>query len=261
MSDPILTFPGGAEFIIDRWESRRDGFDFVDVPMPDVSVDLNALKEKIVPESALKKQKDEPKRPNSFAAKKRHVAREFVGKTELEFLNAQLIAALRRREQPQTLVDLFHRIWAEESGFLIEKLDLRWKVSSVITFADHGKTPTERELGRGFHVLFGVMKLYEFERQFSGTTSKSPWSVRSRIRRPLPMMMEPFSLIDGGLESAILAPLWSLSQSEPVMGPLGCHLLDALNVDNKNMFRRLKRMRDRLIKLNAAKAARAKTET
>lgn len=249
MADDNLTYPDGADGLIARWESRRDGFDFVDVPLPPLMVDLTQLETEIVSESALKKHPTDPKRKNSFAAKKRMVAREFVGKSELEFLNAQLIASLRRRDQPNLCADLFHRIWAEKSDFLIKNLDLRWKVSSVTTFADHGKTDVQRELGRGLQVFFGMMKLYEFERTHSGTGSKRVWSVRNRLRNPLPLRMDPFSLISGGLDSAIIAPLWSMAKCEPVMGPLACHLLDELNKDNRNLFRRLAIMRDRALAL------------
>ena len=119
----------------------------------------------------------------------------------------------------------------------------RWLISSVITFGDHGETEAQRRIGLSLNMLFSLMKLYEFERAFSG----SPRMRRFR-RAPIPgigacrwacRIRPPH----GGLDVNVLAPIWKEAQKEPVVGPLACHLLHRLNADPSNLFRRIWLMR------------------
>lgn len=244
MSEPSLTYPGGAEELIQRWNSRREPFVFYGQVLPPPDIDLTPLTRILVTRNFTRKHPDEARATGTYSEKHRRVAKEFIGNTQLAYLNALLIANLRRAGQPPHAAALFHRLWAEHSDHLIGALDKRWLVSSVMTFADHGQSDLQRQLGQALRMLFGLMKLYEYERLFSGTPPHKPFKQNNKARGPLPLEMEPFSLRNGGLDSFLLAPVWEMARAEPVMGPLACHLLDALNADDRNVFRRLAAMRD-----------------
>ncbi|MBU2982096.1 hypothetical protein KO498_09760 [Lentibacter algarum] len=252
MSSESLTYAGGAEEVIAQWNARREPFTLRDGDFPAVDVDLAPFKNSQVAQSAVTDRAHKSK----WTAKRCLIAREFTGKTELAFLNAQLISNLRRKDCPDSLVTLFRRIWAEESEHLMAELDLRWQVSSIITFADHGQTPAERELGLGLKMLFGMIKLYEFERLFSGQPPNEAWRFGNRASAEMPLEMDQYSLNHGGLDSALLAPLWLTAQSDNIAGPLAQNLLNKLNAETSTIFRRLTTMKARRAKQRAAKESR-----
>ncbi len=241
MSEKTLTYPGGYAYMMERYDGRRDPFDFGPEDLPPLDVNLSVLRKAIVPERATQKGPADPN--TSWARKRRQIAEEFVGLSELAFLNAQLISNLRKREQPPQSAALFCRIWAEESAHLISELNLRWLVSSVQTFADHGETPSQREVGQGLRMLFGMMKLYEFERTFSGMEPSKEYGFGKRIKARLPLDMEGFSLMHGGLDINVITPLWEMGKSDPVIAPLVDHLLQELIEEPGGVFRRLAQMR------------------
>lgn len=246
MSDERLTYPGGLSALLDRYEGRRDPFDFGPETLPPLGVDFAALRSKTVPQSATSRQAGEPN--TSWSRKRWQIAEEFVGKSELAFLNAQLISNLRKRAQPDHAATLFVRLWTEESRHLIEVLSLRWKVSSIQTFADHGQTSAQREVGQALRMLFGVMKLYEFERSFSGMSPDKAYNLGKRDKSRLPLDMEPLSLVNGGLDINLLAPVWELALSDEAIGPLTDHLMQALNAEDSGVFRRLDRLRQKRLR-------------
>lgn len=247
MSESRRTYPGGAEALIERWNSRREPFVFYKETLPPLDVDLNELTAEIITKEETKKKPGEPLKGSTYASKRRRVAHEFIGHSRLAYLNALLIANLRRENPPTDCATLFLRLWREQPDHLIQQLNPRWLVSSVMTFADHGKTGNEREIGQAMRMLFGMMKLYEFERLYSGREPRRIWRLARKIEAELPMDMEPFSLKNGGLDAALLAPIWKMSLDDPGIGPLACHLLEMLNVDDKNVFRRFSIMRKRHI--------------
>ncbi|MGC5198933.1 hypothetical protein, partial [Aphanothece microscopica] len=138
------------------------------------------------------------------------------------------IAHLRKRSYPAQTPALFRRIWTEQGAALIDQLPPRWLISAAITFGDHGATEAQRLLGRELGMLFSVIKLYEFERQFSGVPPEVPFRLRDRMPAPLPLDMPNFSLLQGGLDVNLLAPLWARATEVEGLGPLACHLLGAL---------------------------------
>jgi hypothetical protein len=87
------------------------------------------------------------------------------------------------------------------------------------------------------------MKLYEFERFHSGTRPETAFPSRRIGRKKLPLGMPQFSLLGGGLDVNLLAQLWHEAKDEPVAGALACHLLQRLNEDPSNLFRRIGLMR------------------
>lgn len=251
MSEDDLTFPGGLPDMLDSYENRRSPFEFGTHSLPPLDADLEPLTQRFVPDSATDLPEIEDR--TSWDRKRAQIAAEFVGNSELAFLNAQLISNLRKRSYPRHAPDLFCRLWAEQSDHLLSALDLRWLVSSVQTFADHGQTPTQRETGHALRVFFGMMKLYEFERLFSGTPPDTPFRFRGKVGADLPFEMRSFSLERGGLAVTLIAPIWTRALTDPTIAPLVDHLMTELNKDPGGVFRRLKRMRD----IRLARQARA----
>lgn len=236
-SDP--TYAGGAAALIEHWEQRRAPI----VCRPDEGfapeTDLAALLRQRVPDSA-----PDLARPASGFAKKRHnLAKDLAGHSELALLNALLIAHLRKRSYPNHAPALFRRIWAEQGNALLGDLPMRWLISSAITFAEHGPTEADRHVGQSLNIMFSLMKLYEFERQFSGVDAATPFDPGKRSNEPLPLGMPDFALATGGLDINLLAPIWKAAEAAPAIAPLACHLLNALNHDRGNIFRRINAMR------------------
>ncbi|MBR9842993.1 MAG: hypothetical protein GYB25_07525 [Rhodobacteraceae bacterium] len=244
MSSDNLTYPGGLEALLGRYNSRRDPFDFTDLSFPPEDVDLALLAATKVTEEATKKPKWEPNPRSAWANKRRTIAREFIGNSELAYLNALLISNLRKSSAPEGCAALFLRLWEEQPAHLIEALDIRWKVSSIMTFADHGGTDVQRQVGQALRMLFGMMKLYEFERLYSGFDPQTPFGFSRKKRVSLPLNMDQYSLRAGGLDSNLLAPVWELAMTDPGIAPLANHLMEELNRDPGTVFRRLRRMRE-----------------
>lgn len=237
-----LTYPGAPEALVKHWQKRR-------VPLalgpgevfPPPDPDLAALLAARLPDPL----PPLPEGASPHARKHHEVAAEFPGGPELFVLHGLCIAHLRKRRAPKGTAALFRRIWTEQAAALTEALPGRWLISAAITFGDHGETEEERLLGRELAMLFSLMKLYEFERIFGGAMPDRPFRAGNRAKAALPLGMEPFSLVDGGLDINLLAPLWLRAESEPVLGPLARALLDRLNADPATLFRRLARMRAR----------------
>lgn len=206
---------------------------------PPADIDLAPLLAARIP-------KDVPplaRRP-SLHARKLHLARaDLAGKPELLALNAVLIAHLRKESHPDHAPALFRRIWAEAGPALLSEISVRWLISSVITFGDHGETEAQRRVGLAINVLFSMMKLYEFERLYSGFDATAAFPINRMPDKGMPLGMSKFSLVDGGLDINLLAPIWRDAEGVPVVGPMACDLLQRLNEDPANLFRRIGIMR------------------
>lgn len=236
------TFDGGLAAMLERYDARRAPFDPAAVDLPALDVDLATLAARPVTDDDLVL-----RNRSRWSRKRAQIAREFVGKSQLALLNALLISNLRKSAAPDTAAALFQRLWHEQHVHLIEQLDLRWKVSSVITFADHGTTDVQRQVGQALRMLFSMMKLYEFERLYSRVPPDKPYPARGRVETALPMEMDDFSIRKGGLDVNILAPVWELALNDPVIAPLADHLMQELNHDPSTIFRRFRKMREQLL--------------
>lgn len=223
-----------------EWDSRRDPLDGADTGLPPLDVDLAALAGQTV--DALP-----PKGPG-FASKKRQLAQELTGLSSLCLLNACLIATLRKRSWPDHAPALFNRLWREQGAHLLAQLDPRWKVSSLTTFSEHGETEAQRRLGLAGSMLFGMMKLSESERLFSGLAPSVAFRRGQRSPAPLPLEMDAFSLRNGGLHVNLLVPLWLEADADPIAGPLALDLLTMVAQADDTLFARLATMRRRLPK-------------
>jgi hypothetical protein len=249
MSDP--TYPDAPDSLIATWNLRRRPLALAEgEALPPLEVDLAALKAARVPAGEVLA------RPASAHAVKRHEIRgELAGFSELAALNALLIAHLRKKRFPRHAPRLFRRLWQEEADALLAELPARWLISSVITFGDHGWNEGQRRVGLAMNVLFSLMKLYEFERLYSGLPPDRAHPLRRSPGTALPLDMPSFSLLSGGLDINLLAQIWDMAQAEPVAGRIACHLLQQLNDDPRSLFRRIGLMREDLRARRAAKAA------
>jgi len=254
------TYDGGFDAMVTLWQRRRKAITYgPGEAMPPLETDLAALAATKISEPALVAHAT---RPSGYAAKRADILPSLAGKSELALLNALLIANLRKRRWPAHAPALFQRIWAEQGAALLAELDPRWLISSAITFSDHGINEAQRRTGQALAVLFSLMKLYEYERLHTGTPPHHAFGNDKRIVVPLPMGMEPFSLITGGLDINLLAPIWEGARRDKVIAPLALHLLQALDTDPGTLFRRLKLMRqDRLALKERKRLRRAKAAT
>ncbi|MFD1193616.1 glycosyltransferase family 2 protein [Seohaeicola saemankumensis] len=254
MSDTSApTYPGGFAAILTQMEGRRDPFTYEDgEALPPLDVDLAPLKLARVDGRALSVEGSK----STYARKLRELSQEFDGLPALMLLHGLLIAHLRRRTAPDHAGPLFLRLWAEESDWLLQRLDARWLVSAITTFGDHGATETQRRLGQSISVMFAMMKLYETERVYSGADPTRPFDWSKRKIPPLAMQMDAYALAAGGLDVNMLGRLWQDSDGDPVIAPLARHLLDLLIADDRTVFRRLRLMRQHREKAQKAEGIR-----
>ncbi|HMO73617.1 MAG TPA: hypothetical protein PKC84_18600 [Paracoccaceae bacterium] len=245
-----MTYPDAPASLIGRWETRRRRLGLgADETFPPVDPDLAHLAGvPAAPPVAL------PGDASPHARKVAELRTVLAGHSELAVLNALAIAHLRKRHAPRGTAALFRRIWTEQAPHLIAELPGRWLISSAITFADHGASEGERRLGAELNVLFSLIKLYEFERAQMGFDPAAAHRRRPHPG-PLPLGMPPFALAAGGLDINLLAPIWARAEAEPVLGPLACALLQRLNADPGNLFRRLSALRARRRRGSAAEPA------
>ena len=138
MSDASApTYLGGLDAILTQMEGRRDPFTYEgDEALPPLDVDFTPLKSARVDGRALTVAGSR----SSYARKLRDLSEEFDGLPELMLLHGLLIAHLRRRSAPDHTAALFLRLWAEEADWFLARLDVRWLVSAITTFGDHGAT-------------------------------------------------------------------------------------------------------------------------
>ncbi|WP_292293847.1 glycosyltransferase family 2 protein [Marivita sp.] len=241
---PNPAYPNGMDGILDQMNARRAPLGFArGEALPPLDCDLDGLARTTVTIPA-----DDTRTLSDNARKTWEIAKELKGQNSLLHLNALLIAHLRKRSQPAHTADLFLRLWAEQADLLIREMDLRWKVSSLTTFGDHGKTPEQRSAGLGLSTLFGMMKLYESERLFSGRDPGKPFTLDGRSNAALPLGMNAFSLTDGGLDVNMIGRLWEEAEADPVIRPLAHDMLQRLIDDPRTVFRRLHRLRARKLR-------------
>ncbi|MES2336082.1 MAG: hypothetical protein V4551_15585 [Pseudomonadota bacterium] len=238
--DPVETYPDAPDSLIGIWKQRRRRLKLAARDwFPPADLDLTPFLAARIPETI-----PPLEGPQTLHAKKLHQMRvELAGQRELAALNAILIAHLRKQRHPAHTPALFRRIWAEAGPALMPELPGRWLISSVITFGDHGETEAQRRVGLSINLLFSLMKLYEFERFHSGVDPTAPFPIRRIRRRRLPLGMPHFNLGTGGLDINLLAPIWAEARTVPVVGPMACLLLQRLNTDPGNLFRRIGLMR------------------
>ncbi|MGY3439570.1 MULTISPECIES: glycosyltransferase family 2 protein [unclassified Marinovum] len=249
------TYDGGIEAVLAQMEARREPLTFSKTEsLPPLDVALAPLRDAVVPGAAIDPLRDEPVR-SSNRRKMLEIREELAGNSELCALHGLLIAHLRKSGQPAHTAALFQRLWAEEHAHLLQQLDPRWLVSALTTFGDHGQTEVQRRIGQAMTVLFGTMKLYESERLYSGLAADTPFALKGKDRGALPLDMDAFHLPAGGLDVNMLGRLWIDAGEDAVLRPLARHLIDLLIHDPRTVFRRLRTMRQRKARREAARKA------
>ena len=117
----------GMAGILDQMNARRAPLGFAKgEALPPLDCDLVALSKTRVTVPA-----DSTRTKSDNARKIWELSRELNGQNALLLLNALLIAHLRKQSQPLHTARLFVRLWTEQGDLLIDRMDLRWKVSSL----------------------------------------------------------------------------------------------------------------------------------
>jgi hypothetical protein len=247
--------PSDIAQIIAQYDARRAPFDYGEGEgLPEADVALSPLCLRIVGDPSKDPRLAPPIR-SSFHRKEIAIREELQGLSELCSLHALLISHLRKRSFPDQTPYLFHRLWDEHADHLIEHLDSRWLVSAVTTFGDHGLTPIQRSTGLALTALFGAMKLYESERLYSGLTPRQCFPLDRKTKADLPLDMDSYALVGGGLDVNLVARLWMEADQDAVIAPLAHHLLTLLLSDDRSLLSRLRSMRREKESQRAAKEA------
>ncbi|SMX36547.1 glycosyltransferase family 2 protein [Maliponia aquimaris] len=231
------TYKGGIKAVLDQYEARRAPLPGGDTALPPSDTDLAALAAQTVADPATGP--FAPPFKDHLHRKLYQLREELQGASELTVLHGLTISHLRKRSYPDQAPHLFQRMWAEQGAHLLSQLDARWLVSAVTTFGDHGTTPVQRASGLALSTLFGAMKLYESERLYSGKTPDKPFALADKVRAKLPLQMDSYALVNGGLDVNLIARLWQEAEGDAVIRPLAHHLLDLLIHDEGGVFRRL----------------------
>lgn len=177
--------------------------------------------------------------PKTALEKWHQLCGEMAGMPQLVTLHALVIAASRRRDPPKLAQQLFLQMWRENAAVLLPYLDLRWRLSAVLTFQIFGETEAQRLAAAQINVMFSMMKLYETERMFSGFSPEEPYRIRRKSKAALPFGMTAYSLRGGDLDRNLLGRLWLDAEADPLLRPLTCGLLSEVNRDKGGIFRRL----------------------
>lgn len=230
------TYQGGYDALLKRTQGRTAPLEYAEgEALPALDTDFTPLLTRATVPVL-------PHNGSTFADKRWRLQTEFEGQPEVLALHGLIIANLRKDGFPDHTPALFQKLWAEHSAFLLKNLPLRWLVSAVMTFGDHGINEAQRQSGRSLSLLFSMMKLYEFERLYSGKAPEEAYGTEHKIGADLPLGIPAYSLKGGGLDAAVLSRLWKESGEDAVIEPLAKHLLEAINTDPGTLFRRLQVM-------------------
>lgn len=230
------TYQGGYDALLKRIEGRTAPLEYAKgEALPALDEDLTPLRtQEAIPVK--------PQNGSTFAVKRWRLMREFESQPEILALHGLVIANLRKDGFPEHTPALFQKLWAEHGEFFLRRLPLRWLVSAIMTFGDHGANESQRQTGRSLSLLFSMMKLYEFERLYSGKPPEMAFSTDHKYGADLPLGIPAYSLKGGGLDAAVLGRIWKEAGDDPVIEPLAKHLLEAINSDPGTLFRRLQVM-------------------
>ena len=173
---PILPTPRGGRSPAALWPGYLGGEAGAPV-LPDPDQDFTPLLDQRVAASYA---------PNTATARpdmRAHLAElepEMGGRSLLAFLLVATIPALRRNPRDPRASALFHRLTVEHGTRLSSELDLRWLISVCDSFADIGRSDTDRAVGLLGSATGNLIKLAETERRMFHP--RRPWPPRHRVR-------------------------------------------------------------------------------
>jgi len=97
--------------------------------------------------------------------------RDHVDRPMATLCHAALVVLIRREVALDATLDRYFKLWETHSDLLLTHLSLRWLISASDTFADHGRTESDRVSGLAAALLVNTIKLYETERYFTEATA------------------------------------------------------------------------------------------
>ncbi|MEQ9693353.1 hypothetical protein [Shimia sp. SDUM112013] len=235
-----FTYPGGFSKLVQDTPEHRQPYDGMAEFLDGLNaIGLAQLQDRHLPADP----PEPPKSPVTAAEKYAQLSAEFAGRPALLAVHGLVIAAARRATPPAIAEDMFQTLWQHHALFLLAELDIRWKLSALQTFRDFGTSEAQRRTAAELTVFFNMMKLYESERLFSGHRAPDPFGLDHRAAGRLPLRLSAYSLKGGDLDRNMLGHLWLSAEEDPVLRPLACHLLTAVNRDKGTVFRRFRLMR------------------
>lgn len=128
--------------------------------LPDPGIDLDAARARVLAGAPA----NHPPSRRDFADQLVRLQIALDGQPEIMLWHALAISYLRR-DTPHTdkARALFFRIWDEHGDWMAAELSARWLISTLQTFADHGRTPEERLCGTAGFLYGNLVKAYESE--------------------------------------------------------------------------------------------------
>ncbi|MEM9855702.1 MAG: hypothetical protein AAF841_14835 [Pseudomonadota bacterium] len=245
------SFPGGLPALQAQAASRRQQYHGWEGLLPAQDIDFTEWKAAL---TAPIMKGDEPS--GHIIPKAAQLSAEFADAPIVLWLHALLIAMARRDPLPDQARRLFLRLWAEETPFLLERLDFRWKISAAATFRDIGETEEDRRAGMALAILFNLLKLTDSERALSGLHPARPEPRRKRATQKLALNQDVFALKTGDLDANLILYVWEAAAGAgPALAPLAAELMTALNQDRRSVFRRLSTLRQRAMAQDAQSTA------
>lgn len=97
----------------------------------------------------------------------RAVRDEFTGSPEIIFYHAALIIKIRRHVDLEESFNAFRSLWNAEAINLLKRLNSRWIISALDTFADNG-TPIEQIAAMAVAGFYNVLKMADTEYKLTG---------------------------------------------------------------------------------------------
>lgn len=239
MDKGSFTYPGGFAKLVANAPEARPQY----IGIEAVLADLATKGLETLAQTPLTQAVAEEAPAETAAQKYAQLCAQFSGKPDLLALHALTIAAARRRAPPAIAQQIFLDIWEQHAPLMLKSLDTRWKISALVTFRDFGNTEAQRRCASELSVFLNLTKLYESERLYAGLSPDTPFSIFNRTRAHLPLRLAPYSLRGGDLDRNMMAMLWLSAEEDPILRPLACNLLTAVNKDKGTIFRRLRLMK------------------
>lgn len=176
------------------------------------------------------------RRPD-FAEHMNEIRSEFLNQSELLFVHAALVVALRRGIDAERNFRIFQAMWLAEGDFLRAQLSLRWLISTCDTLIDHGSSSTQKALSMASVLLVNTVKLQETERHVHGLRGKE-----------MPIVASPggflfdgitcFSIADGDMLTNMIRRIQSLATIDDIAGPILVEIVKRLE-KHPTTFRRM----------------------